>query len=437
MSIVLDQGPRLKTGLRWPARLGVLSAFVFLGGTFAWASLTEISGAVIANGVIEVEGKPKSVQHLDGGVVEHILVSDGQFVERGAVLIQLDDTLLKANIEIYKSRLSEAMATRDRLLAEQSDRADIAFDLSDPLLTDVDTAIHIAGQREVFEARRDLEAGRKEQLREKIRQFHNQTAGVNGLVAAKQAQQDLLDQELASMSALSQKGLAKASQLLALQRQQADLLGQISEHQSELARIQNSIRDTELEILQGQRQMKEAVVSELREVTTNIQELRQQIISTQKQLDRVALRAPNAGRIHEMQITTIGGVVPPGGTIMQIVPVDEDLGFRTRVDPSAVDQIYVGQAAKLRFPAFNQRTTPELNGSVADISPTSVVDEATGASFFWVRVTAPDEELARLGGLELVPGMPVEAFLQTTDRTVLSYLTKPMTDQLNEAFREE
>lgn len=205
-----------------------------------------------------------------------------------------------------------------------------------------------------------------------------------------------------------------------MQRQEADLLGQIAEHRSELARIENSIRDAELEILQGQRQIKEDVVSELRDVTATIEELRQQILSTRAQIDRVDIRAPVTGRVHEMQITTLGGVVPPGGVILQIVPSDGGLEFLSRVDPAAIDQVYTGQPATLRFPAFNQRNTPEFEGRVVDISPTSVVDEATGQSFFRVRVDVRPDELARLEARELVPGMPVEVFLTTGERTVLS-----------------
>lgn len=429
--------PQLKTGLTRTATAGVIAAIVLFSGAIAWAQLTRISGAVIAVGSVEVEGKPKSVQHLDGGIVERIAVSDGQQVDEGDVLMQLDDTLLRANLLIYRTRLSEALATRDRLVAEQTEAAEITFDFSEPLIGDAETDLHRTGQTRIFEARRELEAGRKEQLREKTNQFGNQIEGVTGLIAAKQEQYDLLEQERLSLVQLTEKGLARSSQVLALRRQQADLLGQISEHRSELARIQNSIRDTELEVLQGERQLREEVVTGLREVTTQIQELRQQIISTRKQLDRVAIRAPKAGRVHEMQITTVGGVVPPGGTIMQIVPRDENLGFRTRIDTASVDQVYVGQQAKLRFTAFNQRSTPELWGQVANISPTSVLDEVTGQNFFWVRVVAQEGEVERLGDLELVPGMPVEAYLQTNERSVLSYLTKPMTDQVNQAFREE
>jgi len=431
------QEPTLKTGLTRTAIIGILAFVVLFSGGAYWAWATQIAGAVIAPGQVEVIGKPKSIQHLDGGIVEEILVGDGQFVNHGEVLVRLDDTMLKANLEIYKTRLSEALATRDRLIAEQRDAPRIGFDEPDPVLVDVDKVLHRQGQQEIFTARRELERGRKEQLTEKIRQFENQSRGVDGLIEAKNRQLALIDQEITAMTTLSEKGLARASQLMGLQRSQADLLGQIAEHTSELARIQNSIRDTELEMLQGERQIKEQVVTELREVTTSIQELRQQIATTRKQLDRVHVRAPNSGRIHEMQVTTIGGVVRPGGTLLQIVPLDEGVGFRSRINPTAVDQVYNGQTATLRFSAFNQRTTPELTATVTDVSPTSVLDEVTGQEFFWVTLTVSDAELARLGDLELVPGMPVEAFIKTTDRTVLSYLVKPLTDQINQAFREE
>lgn len=437
MVAMSQQDAELKTGMRWPGILGVLTTMALLGGGSFWAATTEISGAVIAIGSVEVEGRPKSVQHLDGGIIEQLPVSEGDFVEQGDVLVRLDDTALLANLSIYRTRLSDALATRDRLLAEQRDSLEIEFAPIDPLVGQVDYEIHRIGQGEIFKARQELENGRKEQLAEKALQFGNQIKGVNALIAAKEQQLSLTDDELASMTQLTEKGLARASQLLALQRSQADLLGQIAEHQSELARIQNSIRDTELEILQGQRQTKETVVTQLREITTAVQELRQQIQTTEKQLDRVAIRAPNGGRIHEMQFTTIGGVVPPGGLILKIIPLDEGLGLRTRVDPSSIDQIYTGQPAKVRFPAFNQRTTPELAGSVRNVSATTSLDEVTGQTYYSVEIAVPDQELARLENLDLLPGMPVEAYLTTTDRTVLSYLTKPLTDQLNQAFREE
>lgn len=429
--------PSVKTGFRVTAIFGILGVIALFAGGLFWAVMTDISGAVIAQGAVEVVGKPKSVQHLDGGIVEEILVTDGGFVEQNAVLLRLDDTLLTANLHIYKTRLSEALALRDRLIAEQKGADIIGDATTDPVLIGMDTSLNRSGQAEIFKARQDLEHGRREQLAEKIRQFENQTLGVDGLIKAKERQLELLEKELTSMEQLANSGLVRAPQLMALQRSQADILGQISEHHSELARIQNSIRDTELEVLQGQRQLKEEIVTELRDVTTGIHELRQQVLSTGKQLTRISIRAPNAGRVHEMQTTTIGGVIAPGATILQIISLDQGVAFQLKIDPSSVDKVFVGQDTTLRFPAFNARTTPELAGAVADISPTSVRDEMTGMMFFRVTVTASDTEIARLGDRVLVPGMPVEAFLKTGERSVISYLVKPIQEQLMQAFRED
>ncbi|QUJ77246.1 HlyD family type I secretion periplasmic adaptor subunit [Sulfitobacter albidus] len=429
--------PTLRTSIRWPGVLGALASVLLLGGGTWWATTTEISGAVIASGTVEVTGRPKSVQHLDGGIIAALHVREGDAVERGAPLVTLDDTSLEANLAIYRARLSEALATRDRLIAEQIDAPDISFAAVDPLVDAAEAEVHRAGQIEIFEARQELEASRRDRLAEKAAQFGNQITGVEALIAAKQRQIGFIAEEIAATTQLTERGLARASQLRGLQRNEAELLGQVAEHRSELARIQNSIRDTEIEVLQGRREITEDVVTRLRETTTSIEELRQQILTTAAQLDRVEIRAPDAGRIHEMQFTTLGGVVPPGGVILQIVPRDEGFSFFTRVDPSSIDQVFPGQEAKVLFPAFNQRTTPELRGQVAGVSATTSIDEITGQSYYRVEIAVPDVQLDRLGTRALIPGMPVEAYLTTAERTVLSYLVKPLSDQLVQAFREE
>lgn len=432
-----SDAPKLKTGFRWPAILGVLATIAIIGGAASWAWLTEINGAVIAQGNVEVASRPKLVQHLDGGIIEEILISNGDMVQAGDVLLRLDATLLSANLNIYQTRLSEATVRRDRLVSEQENQNYITW-------TDVSVFAEIAelgvirsGENEIFRSRRELQDGRHEQLAEKILQFGNQTKGVRGLIKSKEDQLALMDTEITAIQTLVDRGLARESQLLGLLRGQADMLGQIAEHTSELARIQNSIRDTELEVLQIDRQFREGVVTELRDATAQIQELSQQIFSTEKQLERVEIRAPDAGRIHELQFSTLAGVVAPGAVILQIIPQDDNLSFELQIDPASVDQVFPGQEARVRFPAFNQRTTPELVGAVQDISPTSVQNEATGLFFYRVSVVISPEELAKLHGLELVPGMPVQAFLQTVKRTVFGYLTKPLTEQLAQAFRED
>jgi membrane fusion protein, type I secretion system len=429
--------PVVKTGLQLTGMLGAFASVCLLAGALAWAHYTQINGAVIAVGRAAVLGKPKTVQHLDGGIVEEILVTDGDRVASGDVLIRLEDTQLRANLLIYRSRLANAAALRDRLEAEQNGFEDIVFDGDLAALDLKDLEMVRRGQGAIFESRRDVHLGRREQLEEKIRQFNNQIRGIEALVEAKQDQLASLKAELAGMIELSERGHIRKSQVLAMQRSQSDLIGQLGEHSAELARIANSIRDTELEILLAERQVREEAVTELRETNTSIEEMVQQILSTEKQLQRIEIRSPVDGIIHEMQVVTIGGVVAPGGAILQVIPTGNGIVFETRVDPSAIDQVFIDQPARLRLSAFNQQTTPELEGSVVHMSADTVVDEASGASFYRVLISSPPEQIERLGGLEIVPGMPVEAYLQTDERTILSYLVKPFTAQVGRAFREE
>lgn len=429
--------PPLRTDLSRAGRLGILAGITLLTLVFGWAYLTPISGAVIASGSAVVRGKPKIVQSLDGGIVEEIRVTDGDLVRAGDVLLRLDPTLLRINLEMYRNRLAEIRAEISRLQAEQVNASAMVFDHDTTYLEGLPLGQINAGQAEIFEARREVMKGRKDQLREKVAQFYNQVSGVDGLIKAKRDQLTFIERELADVSALHAEGLARESQVLDLQRSRSRLLGEISEHQSELARIRNSVRDTELEVVQAERQFKEQVVTDLREAVMQSEELVQQIVTAQKQLDRIEILAPVDGIVHEMQVFNAGGVVPPGETILQVIPVSQGVDFEIRVDPNAIDQVAQGQRAKVVFTAFNTRTAPEIFGTVSGISPNSVTDPATGQSFYRVTLAIPPEELTRLDGHEILPGMPIEAFLQTGERTVLSYLTRPLSDQLRRAFRDD
>lgn len=434
---MIAPGPRLKTTIGKATGFGGFLSIAFFVIAVAWAYFTMINGAVIATGSVVVPGRPKSVQHLDGGIVQEILIADGDVLAQGDVLLRLDDTLLRANLEIYRNRLGDALAREARLDAEQVGQDAMNPPRVSTYLDGVDLSRHVHGQQDLFQARRDFQLGLQEQLTEKVEQFNNQIIGVEGLLDAKRNQLSYIERDLEATIELNEKGLALDSQVLTLQGSQADILGQISEHLSELARIQNSIRDTEMEMLQSSRQFKEQAVTQLREVTTTVEELVQQISSTQKQLDRIEIRSPVAGIVHELQFVTLGGVVPPGATILQIIPTSEGLAFEMRVDPRAIDSVFVGQDADVLFSAFNSRSTPKLHGVVAGTSPTSITDPATGFAYYRVDIAISTAELTRLEANILVPGMPVEAFIQTGERSVLSYLTKPLMDQVNMAFREE
>ena len=427
---------KLKTDLATTARIGVFASLALLGIGFVWMQSTMIEGAVIAHGQAVVSGKPKMVQSLDGGIVSEIFVDDGDVVRAGDVLVKLDPTLLVINQNIYRNRLAEVTARESRLEAEYLGEAEITPLPALPQLAGVDLGRHYTGQQAVFQARRDVLAGKKEQLDERSLQFGNQIDGLNGQIGSVNDQLGYVKTELDSLQALSKEGLARESQVLELQRTQSALLGQLSQLQSDLARIKNSIRDNELEILQSNRTFKETVVTELREATATRDELILQLTTVEKQLERVDIMAPTDGIIHEMQVFTVGGVVPPEATIVQVIPQSEGVEFELRIDPKAIDQIFVGQKAKVSFPAFDMRTIPEIFGTLSEVPPSTVTDPTTGQSYYRVGLSVPPAGLALLGNVDLIPGMPIEAFLETGERSVMSYLTKPLMDQLSRAFRE-
>ncbi len=423
---------------RRPALIGLLCLIVLAGGGLAWASIAEISGAVIASGSIVVEGKPKSIQHLDGGIVQGLFVSDGDLVEQDQVLIRLDDTMISANLAIYESRLREAIVRKARLLAELNGNTSFAApdELAESLGLGALTA-EAEQQTAMLNARRLTLESEVEQLDEKIAQFENQTIGVTGLIVEKEVQIETYREEISAVADLVGKGYAPRTRLMALQRAQADLRGQIAEDRSNVARLQNSISETRIAKLQVHREFRERVISEIEENDSKIDELRQQMVATREQLGRVAIRAPVSGMVHELSLFTIGGVVQPGVTVMQIIPQTGVHEIELNVETTAIDQVFLGQRAVIRFPAFHQRTTPELEGEVVSVSPSSVLDETTGLAFYRISVGISDEQLARLGDKTLIPGMPVEAYFTTDQRTVVSYLVKPLVDQLHHTFREE
>lgn len=433
---------RLETGLGRPGLIGALASLALFALLVVWSMLAMIDGAVIAQGAVTVPGQPRPIQHLDGGIVASVDVQNGDQVEAGQVLMRLDPTLLAVNLDIYRNRLAEALARKARLEAEQANRA--APDMA--ALAETGRLAYlgglpldglIEGQRQIMAARAEVQRGKSEQLAEKIKQLQSQAQGIEGLITATENQLSYTERELVNLRNLSAQGLARESQVLEMERGRADLLGRLASQRSDLAGLSNSVRDTELEILQTEREFREAVVTELSEVSAKADELVLQIVTTEKQLERVDLRAPVAGVVHEMQVTSPGGVVSPGATVMEIVPLGEGVEFELRLDPRSVDAVHPGQAARIRFPAFNARSTPELMGEVTTISPTTITDPATRTSYYRLQVAIPPAELAHLGEQALVPGMPVEAFLDAGSRSAWSYLTQPLAEQMALAFRAE
>jgi len=418
---------------------GVTLVVLLAGGVGGWAATTELAGAVIAPGNLVVETNVKKVQHPTGGVVGELRVRDGDEVKAGDVVVRLDDTVTRANLAIVVKSLDELSARQAREEAERDGANAPSFPAE--LLarrSDAEVARLVAGEQKLFETRRSARQGQKAQLKERIGQLQEQISGLNDQIAAKKREIVLIGEELKGVRELWSKNLVQITRVTALERDAARLEGERGALVSTIAQTKGKITETELQILQIDQDLRTEVGKDLAEIRGKVSELVEKRVAAADQLKRIDIRSPQDGKVHQLSVHTVGGVITPNGEpLMLIVPKADALTVEARIAPQEIDRVHVGQRAVLRFSAFNQRTTPELNGAVSVVSADISADQKTGASFYTVWIAISGAELARLGGLKLVPGMPVESFIQTEARTVLSYLTKPLTDQALKAFREK
>lgn len=435
-SLDMSSHGALDTSLRKPSIAGLLGGIIMIGILGIWVGMTVIGGAVIAQGQIVVKGKPQIIQTLDGGIVNEVLVQDGDIVKAGDVILRLDPTILSTNRDIAYSRLAASLALRARLEVERQGQDTLSFAYPALPFERPDTTTEERGQQEIFEARHAVRQGNRAKLAETLAQFDNQITGAKGQIAALDQQLAYMDTDIQKQRKLVERGLARESQLSELSRNKAELMGRAAALDAELARLINARKDAELTTLQQERSFLEEVVTELREANTATEELILDIATRNIQLDRVDIRAPASGIVHEMLVSTTGAVLSPGGTISQVVPLDKGLDFELRIDPSKINEVHVGQDADIILSAFDRQNTPKLAAHVAGISADAIADTQTGRSFYRVTLNVPPEELALIGEEAIKPGMPVEAYLKTGDRTVLSYLVQPVANHLRRAFRE-
>ena len=421
--------------------VGGVAIVVFLvAGVGGWASTTELAGAVIAPGALVVDSSVKKVQHPTGGVVGQVNVRDGDRVKAGDVLLRLDETVTRANLAIVTKNLDEFAARQARDEAERDGASEIVFpaDLLDRVESSPDVARLVAGERRLFEIRRAGRDGQRAQLRARTAQLRQQIEGLTQQAAAKQTEIALIQPELEGVKDLWQKGLVQINRVTSLQRDAARLEGDRAQLLSTTAEVKGKISEIELQILQIDQDVRTEVGKDLAEIRGRTSEFVERKVSAEDQLKRIDIRSPQDGTVHQLTVHTVGGVITPAGEpLMLIVPEADSLRVEARIQPQDVDQLHVGQRALVRFSAFNQRTTPELNGEVSLVSPDISQDQKTGASFYTIHIRIRPDELDRLGGLRLVPGMPVETFVQTSPRTVMSFLIRPFHDQLMRAFREK
>lgn len=426
----------------WSARLPLFIGFsaivLLVGGIGVWSLETQIAGAVVANGTVKVESNRQVVQHPDGGVVGSIEARDGDTVASGDILVRFDDTFLKSELAVIDQQLMEIYARKVRLEGERDGSAELIFARTDEFahLDQTWVASQINGQTNLFNARLQSLAKEKAQLAEQSLQIESQIMGIDSQRSALSKQFELITGELSDQQELREKGLVPLARILGMQREEARLEGEIGRNTAENAEAKGKISGISIEILKLSDRRREEAISKIRDLRYSEIELFERQISLHERLDRMVVRASMGGIIYGSNIFALKSVVRPAEPMMYIVPGGQPLQVSARIDPIHIDQVYPGQAASLRFTTFDQRTTPEIQGRVVRLSADTVADKTTGAVYYEAILVPVDGALDELPDLNLRPGLPVEVFLKTQERTPLSYLVQPMANYFNRAFRE-
>jgi HlyD family secretion protein len=435
----MDENRSSRWSARMPLIVGFLGVAILVGGFGTWSVLTEIAGAVVAAGRIEVEQNRQVVQHPYGGVVAEILVDEGDTVTAGQVMIRLDPVEWQSKKAILEGELFELMARRGRLEAERDGANEIDF--ADEINIRADTDVNIRelmdGQANLMRARTETINREAEQLSRQREQLANQIDGIDAQSAALQTQLGLIAEELASQQELLDKGLAQASRVLGLQREQARLSGTAGELTARKAQAFARITEIEIEILKLETRRREEAITQIRDLRQRELELLEERRAVDERLNRLDITAPVSGIVYNLSVFARRSVISPADPLLFLVPQDRPLVIAAQVDPIHVDMVFVGQQVTLRFPAFDQRETPDIFGQVAKLSADAFFDDASGATYYRAEIVLDEGQAARLPeGASLIPGMPVESFIRTDDRTPLAYLLRPLTAYFSKAFRE-
>jgi len=426
----------VQSSLRSHLVVGIAAVAILLFTIFGWGMLSEISGAVIAPGKLVVDSNVKKVQHPTGGVVGDLRVKDGDRVKKGEIVVRLDETQARTSLAIVTKALDEMETRQARLMAERDGAGKVAFPAE--LVArenEADVAQAMKSEQRLFELRRSAREGQKAQLLEQIDQLKQQIAGNEEQVSAKSKEIEWNRQELGGIRGLWKQNLVPFNRVTTLERDSARLHGERGALTASIAQAKGRIAEIQLKILQIDEDLRTEVGKELAEIRAKRAELTERRVAAEDQLKRIDLIAPQDGKIFQQAVHTIGGVIQAGEVLMLVVPDADELIIEAKVLPQDVDQIHVGQPAIVQFAAFNRRTTPELNGEVIGIGADITQDDKRNEAYYAVRIRISDKEMARLEGLQPMAGMPVEVFIKTAPRTVVSYLTKPLREQLDRAFR--
>jgi epimerase transport system membrane fusion protein len=428
--------PLYETEFDVPRRIGLTIAFLVFGVFGLWSAFAPINGAVHAMGAITVKSYKKVVQHLEGGIVREIRVQNGAMVNAGDVLLVIDPTQSLANLEIYTGQLFSLTALEARLLAERDGLDTVGYPA---LLSAADNKAQVEkeAQDQVFNARKASREGAIAVLNQRASQLGSQVTGLKALQESKKQLADSFAEELVDVRALLAEGFANKLRLRELERNHAMMVGETAELSANIASTQIQIGEAQLEIIQTQNQFQTEVVNQLAETQTALKDTRERVTALADIVTRTEVRAPDAGIVNNLQVHTIGAVIAPGSPIAEIVPQSEDLVVEARVQTIDIDRVATGQQASIRLPTFSSKTTPTLYGTVLNVSADTLIDQATGASYYLARIEITPESMTEIADLILVPGMPAEVFITTPSRTFLQYLMKPLSNSIARSFLED
>ena len=434
-----QQAPALDSSrsIRRHVMAGLIIVLVLGGGVGGWAGTVTLSGALIASGQVVVDSNVKKIQHPTGGIVGELRVRDGDRVKQGDIVVRLDDTVTRANLAIVNKGLNELYARRARLESERDGLDTVRFpdDLLARAEADPEVASLVDGERKLFDLRSSARNGQKAQLKQRVEQLGEEIRGLKAQRESKEKEIKLIIREKEGVHDLWRQKLVPLTKLTQIERDETRLEGEAGQLIAQTAQVGGKIAETELQIIQIDRDLSSEVAKETREIDGKIGEFVERKVTAEDQLKRIEIRAPLDGTVFQSNVHTVGGVITAGDAMMMVVPEADSLTVEAKVNPQDIDQAREGQSSLLRFSAFNQQTTPEIYGKVTRISADATTDQRTGMTYYTVRISMPAEEVVKLGDVRIVPGMPVEAFIQTGDRTMISYLTKPLRDQVMRMFR--
>jgi len=438
---ILPQGsvnPELETSDKKPRTIGLIILLVTFGIFGTWAAFAPLDSASLAPGVVTVKGNRKTVQHYEGGIVREILVVDGEKVQEGQPLIELDSTQFSAELGVLRGQYFTARAMESRLLAERDDLNEVVFaeDL-EVAVEDERAAEAKRNEVQIFNARRNSRLGEQEVLEKRISQLDSQLNGLRALITSQEELSASFADEIEDLSALLTEGYVEKTRLVELQRSLSRTKGEIADHQATAAQVQMKIGETQLEILQLNKTFKTEVVDSLAEVQAKVFDIRERITAIRDKVERATVRAPVAGVVLGLSAHTIGGVIQAGKPILDIVPEKGELIVEAKVRPADIDRVYVGAEANIRFSAFNSATTPTIAGVVSKISADRFEDEKDGTPYYVAVVDVTEEGRKLMRGLTLVPGMPADVLIKSGERTLLQYLVQPASNAMARSLIEE